>query len=518
MLTSDELGEKGESRFKEICADAHLICNKSDRDRTGWDFLVEFPFDGIPLATLDGRPTPISCHVQVKTVRGDAHGIRLRLSAAERLAKEVKPAFVYILTVGENLEITGAYLIHLLDDRLSVILKRLRKEQAKGKHKSINKQEITIKPRSAEALAPTGIALRQAIARRCSTGMHAYAHDKKFQLETLGFSHDSVRGKMAFDVTREDEVLDALLGIKKNLPVSLFETSTTRFGITLDGISTDRGTVTMTPLPAGECTMTIRENRLATPAVFSAPLFVASIPTNKGVKAKAIFKAKLFSLSVNFIPGEISSYNLSYDLANSPGQSFPEWKNFWTMMRIYSLGEGKLELRLNDRNDAAEFPIFPNSISPSTDYCNLWISYCEQAEQVLRQAGHPSPPKITYANLVACHNQVGLLFSMLNCKKCELAFTTNQIEADLNKMRSIIVARVLTLGDARIAYYGTGHFSTNKEGGEIKWRSLDFALRRIESINDTDEAFDDFVRSAQDTEQLMDIIRIDETPMASPMG
>jgi hypothetical protein len=42
-LNSDELGAKGESHFREICADAKLVCNKSDRERTGWDFLVEFP-------------------------------------------------------------------------------------------------------------------------------------------------------------------------------------------------------------------------------------------------------------------------------------------------------------------------------------------------------------------------------------------------------------------------------------------------------------------------------------------
>ena len=44
-LNSDELGEKGESRFQEFCVDEKLTCNKSSRDRTGWDFLVEFPFE-----------------------------------------------------------------------------------------------------------------------------------------------------------------------------------------------------------------------------------------------------------------------------------------------------------------------------------------------------------------------------------------------------------------------------------------------------------------------------------------
>src|SRR5215211_3453231 len=44
-LNSDELGEKGQHRFAELCEDAKLTCNPSQRDRTGWDFIVEFPFD-----------------------------------------------------------------------------------------------------------------------------------------------------------------------------------------------------------------------------------------------------------------------------------------------------------------------------------------------------------------------------------------------------------------------------------------------------------------------------------------
>jgi len=69
MLTADELGEKGESRFREICADAQLVCNKAARDRTGWDFLVEFPLATTSPLSLDHRRAPLSVHVQVKTIR-----------------------------------------------------------------------------------------------------------------------------------------------------------------------------------------------------------------------------------------------------------------------------------------------------------------------------------------------------------------------------------------------------------------------------------------------------------------
>ena len=63
MIGGDHLGAKGEARFSELCKDAQLICNKSNRDLTGWDFIVEFPFakDEKPTAPLESHKTPLSC-------------------------------------------------------------------------------------------------------------------------------------------------------------------------------------------------------------------------------------------------------------------------------------------------------------------------------------------------------------------------------------------------------------------------------------------------------------------------
>ena len=133
-LNSDELGDKGENRFREICADAKLICNSSGRDRTGWDFFVEFPFEAAnEKQTLDKRISPISCHIQLKTKWPQSKpGLKMRLSSAERLSKEPKPTFVYVFKVDEKGEFVDAYLIHILDNPLAEILKRLRKEHRDG--------------------------------------------------------------------------------------------------------------------------------------------------------------------------------------------------------------------------------------------------------------------------------------------------------------------------------------------------------------------------------------------------
>ncbi|MBU1347520.1 MAG: hypothetical protein KKA16_11315 [Alphaproteobacteria bacterium] len=77
-INSDELGEKGEKRFAELCADARLIANASTRDRAGWDYIVDFKVEGAT-GRLDARPAPASARVQVKTQWADNSIIKLRL-------------------------------------------------------------------------------------------------------------------------------------------------------------------------------------------------------------------------------------------------------------------------------------------------------------------------------------------------------------------------------------------------------------------------------------------------------
>jgi hypothetical protein len=199
MLNADELGEKGQAHFREICADAKLICNSSDRDRTGWDFIVEFPFGTAVPVSLEDRATPLSCHVQVKTLYEKTDRFAMRLSSAERLAKEMKPSFVYVFKVNESLEFTGAYLVHFIDEPLGRILKRLRKEDLTPSA-ALNRKTITM---SASALGlslpPSGEALRNAMERFCGADVHDYAAKKSKQLKKTWIRRPSFRSKDDYD-------------------------------------------------------------------------------------------------------------------------------------------------------------------------------------------------------------------------------------------------------------------------------------------------------------------------------
>lgn len=86
--------------------------------------------------------------MQVKGTASDrGNRVKLRLSAAEHLAKDPKPALVVVLLMAKDGALQGGYLIHLLGENLAKVLKRLRQAQADDKV-DVNHQEITFDYRS----------------------------------------------------------------------------------------------------------------------------------------------------------------------------------------------------------------------------------------------------------------------------------------------------------------------------------------------------------------------------------
>lgn len=92
---NDRIGRLGEIEFFRLCELAKLSCSKVEPDRTGKDFIVEFP----PLALAMGqsferRDAPRQFAVQVKTIKAQTRSATLTLSVAERLARDLWPTLV----------------------------------------------------------------------------------------------------------------------------------------------------------------------------------------------------------------------------------------------------------------------------------------------------------------------------------------------------------------------------------------------------------------------------------------
>jgi hypothetical protein len=66
---SDRIGRLGELEFARLCEIAKLSCSKVEPDRTGKDFIIEFPPPPLAIGeSYDRRHAPRQFAVQVKTM------------------------------------------------------------------------------------------------------------------------------------------------------------------------------------------------------------------------------------------------------------------------------------------------------------------------------------------------------------------------------------------------------------------------------------------------------------------
>lgn len=186
FLAADELGDAGEDLFQSLCSRARLTCNKSNRDRTGWDFRVEFPLDTSGAAPLDRR-MPRVCQIQVKSTAGDAGSrVPASLSSIDRLAKDAAPSAIVVFRLRRDGTPMMGYVIHLIDDALGRILRRLRLAQADGRS-DLNKMLITFDYLKGRRFKPTPEGLREALAEVAAPDVSGYATRKRDQLASLGY-------------------------------------------------------------------------------------------------------------------------------------------------------------------------------------------------------------------------------------------------------------------------------------------------------------------------------------------
>ncbi len=296
-------GAKGQAVFDQFCLSVGLNSNPpSNLDRGGWDRIVEFQHPPLPKhASLDKRPAPISAHVQIKSVKPGKRSCKLRLSSAELLAKNPKPAFIYVLEDDNTKPVTLAHLIHLTGPALERILKRLRKEQKKkGAGARINKAHISMPLADGIRLDANGPALKQAIETAVGgvDKLQDYIERKRGELERLGFGRDAFVGHVTFSGLTEDEFVDGLLGLR-DLPFKELSATETRFGISLPlmEMSGQGGKLSIAPSQPSPCRLICRRPG-EPPAVVEGELRKPGMPGLSIEVVRLLFRHPLFDLVI----------------------------------------------------------------------------------------------------------------------------------------------------------------------------------------------------------------------------
>jgi len=495
MLNADELGEKGQKHFGEICADAKLTCNQSDRDRKGWDFIVEFPFgpEDSGTTSYDKRSVPISYHVQVKTVLADTKSVKLRLSSAEWLAKEPKPSFIYVFRIKD-----GGYqesvLIHLMDDNLSKVLKRLRAE-ARDKRHRLNRRSITFNlSRCGTRISSTGDALRAAIAQHCRDGMDAYMRSKAEQLRTLGFGPRPITIKTTLKAPSYDSLVAAFLG-RGEIEALNFAATENRFGIDLPIEQPQSAILRIEPHAADTCTIRFRHPGLKMPATFSGDIVLPGIPNLDPDYFQALIRSAIFEMTVikqsftlKIREGALQNTRLGVD----------EWANYARLGLIMELGNGSAEVTLAKLSRSIRFSLNAN---PDGDVRRFEYvtAVCDGLRTLVELAG-ATQEKFSLSDILAAGDDILLITDHKTPKTRGhfLEFTPDSAYVtQLWDGIEFLDISFLSVGQCPLAYWGVISMGPVSQSDIGQWRSKTFDLREVAFLPHFPDGYEQFTIRAK---------------------
>lgn len=278
-----DLGLMGESTFSLWCAEVGLIPNGSQIDKTGWDFFVEFPFDSDLSPQRIHKPA-FECKVQVKATDKNDRKLPITLSNLRRLITAQMPAFFVFIEFDKKEVAQRTYVVHVDNELISRVLKRLHEIEHSGNNNSFNKRKMTIHYDDSNLLEmPNGVSLKNCLLSYIGNDASEYIANKKSHLESTGYEEGFAQ--ITFTTEGEENLkalIDVSLGIKDEVDIQKFRGIDNRFGILSKSPSfdSDGGKLAMPNLkPTAEGKIRFREDRLSSGLSFECKFY--NSPFNK---------------------------------------------------------------------------------------------------------------------------------------------------------------------------------------------------------------------------------------------
>lgn len=503
-LNSDQLGKKGEARFQEQTTDAKLIGNPSSWDRKGWDFIVDWPMDtDVP---LDSRPTPRSCLVQVKSVWAGAKSVRLTLSAIEHLAKDIKPAFLHLYEVNDDLEFVRSRTAHIEGDLLAVVLKALRK--ATADEIEPNKVPITLSlERWFRTIESTPDALRQAFEGEIGSSMPAYAQRKQFQLSELGFGPDRHIAKTTFQVDHEDHAMEAFLGLRK-VTVSSFDLLEKRFGILfpLKGIdSLGGGELEFIPSAHDKCLITVSDPVADNQFSFRGKMIGLPAALHNGRRFMSRIQATLFDLILDVRIDEDRTQNAGITFTmGSPRTAVPasaaEWREMYGMLWAMTRNEVRISIKPSKIERAFEGMISATAEAEQARRWQTGFRVADLAANVMNHVGSPGY-ELSLGDLERAAGALDLLHTLIHEPNLlDPLHLSTELPMDKTIPSEPVEALyfgVVDLGRHWIAYAASITIEFAVTDTELRWTASNYLYRDAQRIAPKISSFEKFVEDSR---------------------
>ena len=227
-----DVGEMGEATFRHWCASVGLTANKADRDLHGWDFVVEFPFASRELLPID-MLTEIKCKFQVKSTDIVRYPLKVSLSNLRQLVIDPYPAFFIVFKYYKYDNAKEAFIIHVGNNFIERVLKKVRQADASGKGGELNKMSMTLEyDESNKVQLLNGDGLKMEIEKYIGNDYSRYVLEKQKMINAVGFEDGTHSIDLVVHGENNIEKL-ALCGLGKDIDLDSVDFSiyNKRFGI-----------------------------------------------------------------------------------------------------------------------------------------------------------------------------------------------------------------------------------------------------------------------------------------------
>ena len=239
-MAAHNLGEVGEDTLQLWASQVGLTVNKAHRDNRGWDYLVEFPIaenksEGLKLP-LDRVPSPLKCFIQVKSTDGRPGKWSVKLDNLTYLVKSPYPAFFLIFEFDSQDAPQRAYLVHIGEDLIRTVLKRLRILNQTDISK-LHKHTLSFRYSIKDVLPfVNGAALQKAILNYVGDNAESYATRKIQMINAIGYENGNTHLSLNILLPRNVEdiqeyLVDFSLGLVPFLECMSGESRDVRFGL-----------------------------------------------------------------------------------------------------------------------------------------------------------------------------------------------------------------------------------------------------------------------------------------------
>ena len=343
-----DLGLMGESTFNLWCADAGLIPNGSQIDKTGWDFFVEFPYD------TDASPDEIhkaafECKVQVKATDKNNRKLSITLSNLRRLITAQMPAFfVFIEFDGRELA-QNAFIVHVDNDLISKVLKRLLQLEQSDKDNNFNKRTMTIYYDEVNRMdSLNGCCLKEILMGYMGDDMSEYVGNKKSHLESTGYENGFAQ--VSFTTVGEDnlkKLIDVSIGVEEMVDISHLKATQIRFGIASKPLfdESEKAQLGMPGLkPSADGIVRFKEDKLEVGISFPSRLYVSPLNIMVPEEFKKMrIEGEFFDMQIN---PYIGSANYSFSFGEGVDLEVSRFRDALKLLGLLSSKNKSLQVEL----------------------------------------------------------------------------------------------------------------------------------------------------------------------------